>query len=375
MRRTSVRSAAAAQVAPPNPSQSGPLKTPTRLSPVKSESRASLLPRARVLDVLFGKSRFIGSRCQADAPRGFISPAEARVLLGIDYDDAVTIEKNYRPSFGNNIGTAGRATIARCLSVGGSGVRERRPFIVSARVDAISISDAAEAILTPLADRAKIILFAHPHALNLAYFDPALSKRMHRADLVLPDGVGIRIAARMLGRMLPNNVNGTDMLPVLCSGAVERGLPLVLVGGKPGVAKTCAERLQQGTPGLKIPIVSDGYLGENESHRLVEQIRSIGPCMVLVGMGTPLQEAWAWNYLADLPGVSAVTVGGLFDFFAGRMERAPMAWREMGLEWLFRLIQEPRRMARRYLVGNPLFISLALMQRFRSRASARATGA
>jgi len=350
-----------------SPQMLGRLQTPTRLSPVRADLRAALLPRARAIDVLRGKSPFIGSRCDPTATRGFISPAEARVQLGIDYLDALTIEKNYQGSLKKNLGTAVRAAIARVLTLGGHAKREQRPFIVSARVDAISIAQAADEILTPHRSRAKMILFAHPHALNLAYFDPQLAKQMRRADLVLPDGVGIRIAAQMLGRSLPNNVNGTDMLPILCEGASRRGLPLVLIGGKPGVATTCAERLQQATPNLKIPVTSDGYLDDAESRKLVAQIRSLGKCLVLVGMGTPLQEAWVWNHLSDLPGVCAVTVGGLFDFFAGRVERAPMAWREMGLEWLFRLMKEPRRMARRYLIGNPLFLALAMLQKIRSR--------
>jgi N-acetylglucosaminyldiphosphoundecaprenol N-acetyl-beta-D-mannosaminyltransferase len=234
-------------------------------------------------------------------------------------------------------------------------------------VDAITIAEASEEILTPRKDRAKLVFFAHPHALNLAYFDPALAKRLERADLVLPDGVGLRIAAHLLGRQLPHNLNGTDMLPILCKGAAKKKLPLVLIGGKPGVAAACAEQLMRMTPGLSIPFVSDGYLDAVESQRMAAHVRGLGRALVLVGMGTPIQEAWACEHLGDLAGVTVLTVGGLFDFFGGRVERAPLAWREMGLEWLFRLCKEPRRMARRYLIGNPLFLTLAMLQLLRQR--------
>lgn len=341
--------------------------TPPRLAPVRAPPRAKLLPRARLRDVLRGRSPFIGARCDPDQPRGFVSPAEARVLLGIDYSDAVSAERAYEGSAGRNLGVALRAGIASLLSTGGEARVERRPFIVSARVDAITIPEATEQILTPNRNRAKMVLFAHPHALNLAYFNPALAKNLHRADLVLPDGVGLRIAAQLLNVFLPQNLNGTDMLPLLCEGAARRGLPMVLIGGRQDVAALCAERLQKQHPGLEISFVADGYLDARESEEIATRIRGLKRCIVLVGMGTPIQEAWAWNYLADIPGVIAVTVGGLFDFFAGKVERAPLAWRELGLEWLFRLLKEPRRMARRYLIGNPLFLALTLLQRMRLR--------
>lgn len=308
----------------------------------------------------------MGARCDPDAPRAFLSPVEARLRLGFEYSDAIEVERAYRRSAVRDLSVALRSAISALLSVGAPAREEPRPFIVSARVNAITIAEATEAILTPEPGRARLIFFAHPHALNLANFSPLLAKHFARADLVLPDGVGIRIAAQLLGVALPHNLNGTDMLPLICAGAREKGLPLVLIGGKPGVAEACAARLRELTPGLKIPIVSDGYLGTRESDKLATRIGRLRRCVVLVGMGSPIQETWASTYLADLPNVTAVTVGGLFDFFAGRVARAPLFWREIGLEWLFRLCKEPRRMAGRYLLGNPLFLMLALRQRLRA---------
>lgn len=343
-----------------------PVEQPAFVFPVVDEPRATLLPRASLRDVLLRKSPLVGARCDEAGLRGFLSPAEARILLGIDYADAVAIERAYQPSLGRNLGTAFRTAVASLLAPRGDVRRERRPFIVSSRVDAITRKQALQAIVTPLATRAKMVFFAHPHALNLARFDPALAKHLERADLVLPDGIGIRLAAQLLGLSLPHNLNGTDMLPPICEEAARLGIPIALVGGKPGVAAACSERLCAQIPGLKIPFVADGYLDDRESALVVKQLRRMGRCIVLIGMGTPIQEKWAMEHLADLKGVTAVTVGGLFDFFAGRVERAPIAWRELGLEWLFRLIKEPRRMARRYLVGNPLFLMLALIQRWRT---------
>ena len=89
----------------------------------------------------------------------------------------------------------------------------------------------------------------------------------------------------------------------------------------------------------------------------------LGPCLVLVGMGSPRQELWAWKYLSNHPDLIVVTVGGLFDFISGVVPRATVIWRELGLEWLYRLTREPRRLARRYLLGNPLFLARAVRQR------------
>jgi N-acetylglucosaminyldiphosphoundecaprenol N-acetyl-beta-D-mannosaminyltransferase len=311
---------------------------------------------------LFGKSPLVGSRLDPEAPRGLVSPVQARVMLGIDYIDALAAERAYRRSFFRDLGVVLRAVIAALLSARGADI-QNRPFVVSSRVDALTIPQACEAILSPQLERAQLVFFAHPHALNLARFDRQLARRFAAADLVLPDGIGLRLAARILGFRLRHNLNGTDMLPLLCRGAAERGLPLVFVGGAPGVAQTCAERLKASEPGLDVAIATHGFQGAAETRALIERIRAVGPCVVLVGMGTPLQEAWATEHLSGLRGITAVTVGGVFDFYAGRIPRAPLWWRELGLEWLFRLIQEPRRLARRYLLGNPLFLTLAFAQR------------
>jgi N-acetylglucosaminyldiphosphoundecaprenol N-acetyl-beta-D-mannosaminyltransferase len=137
----------------------------------------------------------------------------------------------------------------------------------------------------------------------------------------------------------------------------------VFVGGAEGVAEQCAARLRHDHPGLSTPVVTHGYVSDEESDAIRARIAKVGRAVVLVGMGSPRQETWARRHLDGIPGITVVTVGGLFDFFSGRIPRAPAVWRELGVEWLYRLIQEPRRLARRYLLGNPLFLALALRQR------------
>ncbi len=326
-----------------------------------------LLPRARFFDVLLRNAPLIGTRMNASMRRGWVSPVEARIHLGIPYGDLVAEERRCLQgnSFTKNISVLIRAFVAWLLS-SRKGLRpERRPRIVSAEVDNITIEDVlAYLVSSPDGDRARIVYIVHPHALNLAASDKRFQDQLRHGNLVLPDGIGIRIAASILGVSLRHNLNGTDLLPQICKAAAASHLPLVLIGAKQEIVSACAENLQRDTIGLSIPLFHDGYINDEQSKQLAEQIRAIGRCIVLVGMGSPLQEQWAYKYLVDVPQTTVITVGGLFDFFSGKIPRAPMAWRELGIEWLWRLRQEPRRLAKRYLLGNPRFIFLALKQRF-----------
>src|SRR5262249_43415542 len=152
-----------------------------------------------------------------------------------------------------------------------------KPYIVSAPVDNVTYREALEAIFaTPAKGRAAMLHFVHPHALNLAAFDSDHRERLARADLLLPDGVGLRVAASILGVSLRGNVSGTDLLPLRCTEASQRGVPLALIGGAPGVASSCAERLLRDTPGLSIPLHSHGYLSDDEASGIARELRSLG---------------------------------------------------------------------------------------------------
>jgi N-acetylglucosaminyldiphosphoundecaprenol N-acetyl-beta-D-mannosaminyltransferase len=335
---------------------------------------ANLLPRANLRDVVRGRAPLVGARLDSRVPRGWVSPVEARIHLGIPYGDLVAEEarllrERHRRA---DLALLVRVGLARVTAPSPAAAVIRSPWIVSSHVDNLSIEQALDGIFTPpLGVGARIVHFVHPHALNVAYADRRLGSQLDSADLVLPDGFGIRVAARLLGVAVQHNLNGSDLWPLLIRRAAAEGVPLVFVGAAPGVALSCAQRLEEEIPGLEIPIVSDGYLDETASRELTAKIGALDRCMVLVGMGTPLQEAWTWTHLAALPGVTALTVGALFDFMSGNKPRAPHAWRELGLEWLHRLLLEPRRLGRRYLVGNPLFLLRAARQRLqRGRRSA-----
>lgn len=334
-----------------------------------------ILPRAKVREVVGGRARLVGSRLDAHQPRGMLSPIEPRLRMGIPYGDLRAAEAEYlaHRSLRADLGILARTALAWLLSPSRKAAALRKPFIVSAPVDNLSIDEALAAILAPVAGpRARLAFFVHAHALNLARFQRDYAAVLAQADLLLPDGIGIRLAGRMLGVALRHNINGTDLFPVLCREAARRGRPVVLIGGAPGIAEACARRMQAEIPGLELPVVSSGFFAsDDDASAVVERVRALREPLVLVGMGSPRQERWTWKFLRDVAGATVLTVGGLFDFFSGRIPRAPLLLRETGLEWAFRLAQEPRRLAKRYLVGNPLFLALALEQRVRRRRPPR----
>lgn len=321
-----------------------------------------------LLDVVSGRAPLIGARFAEEFREGWISPADARLALGLAYDDAASVEREYLSSprsLEDDAALVFRTVVANALAPSRDGESAERPFIVATRVDNCTIPEAIEKICAPVRKRrARMVHFVHPHALNIASRDERLRARLEAADLVLPDGVGLQIAGRVLGTPLRHNVNGTDLLPLLCDALAERKIPLSLIGAAPGVAADCAEQLRAKHTGLIIAAVEHGFADASARAAFIHTLRNVGG-VVLVGMGTPIQERWAWEHLAEITGITVLTVGGLFDFYSGRIPRAPMALREVGLEWTWRLWQEPTRLARRYLVGNPVFLARALSQRVR----------
>ena len=199
-----------------------------------------------------------------------------------------------------------------------------------------------------------LFCFANAHALNIAYKDEAFAEILRNADAVWPDGTGVRMAGRHLGFPVPENVNGTDMFPLLCQRAAKEGVSLFLYGARPGVAEAAAAKAQADCPGLRIAGVCDGYVSDAEA---IEKINAVRPDIVLVAKGMPIQEKWMATHRKDLSCRAIVAVGGLFDFVSARIPRAPKIMRRLGIEWLFRLACEPRRMFCRYVLGNPLFIA------------------
>lgn len=203
----------------------------------------------------------------------------------------------------------------------------------------------------------KSISFINADCLNKTFSNNEYKQTLAKADLVLPDGSGINIACNILKQKLKENVNGTDMLPHICSLSQENSFKIFLLGAKDGVALKAKEKLLEKYPNLQIVGTAHGYINhELEQTDLINKINSSKANILLVAMGAPMQEIFIEKYKNQLNSNVIIGVGGLFDFYSSNIKRAPMYLRETGFEWVYRMIQEPKRMWKRYILGNPLFI-------------------
>lgn len=190
-----------------------------------------------------------------------------------------------------------------------------------------------------------------------------LSELLNRAALVLPDGIGVVYASRILGRPLKQKVAGIDFAAGLAAELARAGRSLFLLGAKPGVAEQAAERLKETCPGLVIAGVHDGYFQEDGP--IVAEIAQSGADVVFVCLGVPKQEFWMAANGQATGAKILVGLGGSLDVFAGVSKRAPDIWVRLGLEWLYRLIQEPWRFKR--MCRLPLFLFWTIGAKLRGK--------
>lgn len=210
-----------------------------------------------------------------------------------------------------------------------------------------------------MAHKRNRVCFINAHCCNVARKDPAYAAAIESADLRLPDGIGIEMAAKMSGETLEENLNGTDLIPNLLREAARRSLSVFLLGGKPGTADAAAARLVHDIPGLRIAGTANGYSDMSDTAGIIDSINDSQADILLVALGVPYQDVWlAENETRLNPGL-LLGVGAFFDFCAGNVARAPEFFRKARMEWCWRLLMEPRRLASRYLLGNASFLAHA----------------
>ncbi len=226
----------------------------------------------------------------------------------------------------------------------------------------LDLVDAAkdDAIAMLFDGERKRVAFINADCVNQAATNPAYQDALSRMTTLLPDGSGLSLAARLKGESLTDNLNGTDLFPMICQEARRTGRSIYFLGGKPGVADDAANAAASALPGLRIAGCEHGYFDRSAEGKVVERINESGADILLVALGAPHQEQFIDRHGDALSPTLCMGVGGLFDFVAGRVPRAPKAVRRVGMEWAWRLACEPRRLAKRYLVGNPVFIGRAI---------------
>ncbi len=240
--------------------------------------------------------------------------------------------------------------------------------ILDITMDNITMQDAIGRIMGYVNQgHPRHVCFVNPQYANVAYTHDAYKAVLQSADLVLADGIGMKIAGKMLRREIKENVNGTDLFPRLCQAMAEGARRLYLLGAAPGVAEAVRAWVEKNHPGVKVTGCHDGYFTAEEEPAIIREIAQSGADVLLVAMGVPNQELWIKRNLPALGVKVAIGVGGLFDFYSGRIPRAPMWVREIGMEWFYRFSQEPSRLWKRYFVGNNLFLFRVLMARLREK--------
>lgn len=188
--------------------------------------------------------------------------------------------------------------------------------------------------------------------------DPALRRAVLDANLILADGMSVVWASRLLRKSLPERVAGIDLMLAMLERGRRVGRRVYCLGASQEVLESAVARIERQYPGIVIAGRRNGYFREQDEARIADDIRAARADILLVAMTSPKKEEFLARWFEHLEVPVCHGVGGSFDVLAGKVRRAPPAWQRLGLEWLYRIVQEPRRMWRRYLVTNTLFFGM-----------------
>lgn len=234
--------------------------------------------------------------------------------------------------------------------------------VLGIKFDSINISEAVEKIDEFLQTRSPhLVVTPNPEIIMALRKDEDLRDVINGSSLRLPDGIGVLWASKVLKAPLKERVTGIDLTVELASLAARKGYRIYLVGSKPGVADGAAEYLVGKFPRLKIVGTYHGYFTEKEEQKILDNIRSLKPDILFVGLGSPKQEKWTAQNLQNFGAPVCLTIGGSMDVLSGRVKRAPAWMRRSGLEWLYRMMKEPWRWRRQIILVK--FVILVIFTR------------
>jgi N-acetylglucosaminyldiphosphoundecaprenol N-acetyl-beta-D-mannosaminyltransferase len=239
--------------------------------------------------------------------------------------------------------------------------RTERADLLGLSFDAVSMETAVNRCVGLCGEprNSHTIITVNASHLCLMRRDPELAKACKSGHLILADGMSVVWALRASGQRIPERVAGVDLMACLLAAAGEHGLRVYLLGAKREVVTELVRRIRAQYPGLEIAGFRDGYFGREDHLSIVEDIRRSGAHMLFVGMPSPFKETWCEQHRDRLEIPVIVGVGGSFDVLAGFIDRAPRWMQSLGFEWFWRLLMEPRKLWRRYLISNSEFIWLA----------------
>jgi N-acetylglucosaminyldiphosphoundecaprenol N-acetyl-beta-D-mannosaminyltransferase len=241
-----------------------------------------------------------------------------------------------------------------------------RVNILGVGVSAIDMQKALDTIDAWIADHEReYICVANVHTVMESQRDSRLRDIHNQAGMVTPDGMPLVWVSHRKGFSDVRRVYGPDLMLVLCEHSIEQKYKHYFYGGAEGIPEKLVSNLKEKFPGLQVvgmhsPPFRD--LTPTEQEQIIDKINAANPDIIWVGLGAPKQEYWMVNYRARLNAPVLIGVGAAFDFHSGVKKQAPLWMQRNGLEWLFRLVSEPRRLWKRYVVNNPLFVILVIMQ-------------
>ncbi len=248
-----------------------------------------------------------------------------------------------------------------------------KPFttvdFLGVKITSLSLDELLEEIEISLTSSKRLLVGnVNVHAMNLAVESQYFRDSLKKCDIVFCDGFGVKLGAALLGTRIKQRFTPPDFIDSLMRLLVESKGSVFLLGSIEGIAEKAGEALQRRNPGLVIAGSHHGFFNKNrgqpENQAVVEMINGSHAKLLLVGLGMPAQEQWLVDYWEDLNVQVAMTVGALFDTVSGAIPRAPKIFTEHGMEWLARLVIEPGRLWKRYLIGLPTFFGRVLRQRF-----------
>jgi len=300
---------------------------------------------------------------------GIISPSQVKQKSGIAHLSEVEIANE----FAKNASMMRRAQILAVWALQKLlSPRVQRLYyppvfkLMGVTISNLTMNSAVNKIVSSLDDsrtEATINKYAFVNAdcVNKIRSNAQYKNTLNQFDSVFADGIGIKLAARWQGLGISENVNGTDMFPLLCSELEKQKKSIYLLGGTRSVVTKVASKLAQQYPNLEVAGVSDGYQHKQTPSALRQLINHSQVDLLLIAMGAPQQEQWILDNQQHINVSAAIGVGGLFDFYSETVSRAPEWVRELSLEWVWRLAAQPLDKGKRYLIGNPIFLFNAAM--------------
>jgi len=322
---------------------------------------------ASLFNLLAGSKTLVASAPNCPRP-GLFSAYGLRKSLGVDYlEEDINESKKNKWGFSGYVRILTKSILAKFVSPVSDVQSVDDFYLFGVRVINTTMPRLLDECEVILSNRIQTSIgFVNADCMNKCFSDEDYHQTLRNMNKVYPDGIGVRLASQVFGNGVKDNINGTDLFPVLCERLAGTSHGVFLLGAREGIAESTAANMQERYPGLKIAGSHHGYFTPEEEDGIINSINASGADVLFVAMGAPQQEKWIARNRERLNVSLLLGVGGLFDFYSGRISRAPVWIREVGMEWVWRLLQEPGRMWRRYVVGNPLFLYRVWRQKKRN---------